>query len=194
QAAVSRLLDRHGTRPVALVVFAGESFLVGVPSAETRTLQGTVAVIDETTMPLPGSRPDRALALARLTLEDAGAERGDVVLVSDGGGIGPDAEVEARALAAAGARVSAVFAAPSTALQGAPPPRRTAMETIAETGDGLIVDARDVQPLESFLLEHRGVTAGEVERRALVFDDHGRWLVMAAALALLPLFRRRRTT
>jgi len=58
QAAVARLLDRSGTRPVALIVYTGESFLVSVPTREPQALKSAIAVIDPETMPIGGSRPD----------------------------------------------------------------------------------------------------------------------------------------
>jgi len=91
QAAVARLLDRSGTRPVALIVYTGESFLVSVPTREPQALKSAIAVIDPETMPIGGSRPDRALELAMQTLNDAKSSHADVIIVSDGGGLGPDA-------------------------------------------------------------------------------------------------------
>lgn len=189
QAAVSRLLDAHGTRPVALAVFAGESYLVSVPTVETETLQTAVGVVGPEIMPDAGSRPDRALAFARTTLEDAAAERADVVLVSDGGGVGPEALHEAKLLRGQGMRVSSVFVAPEAPPYGAPAVDRAALEALAQAGDGLAVDATQPDDLIDALARETG-SAGRAERAALLFTDHGRWLVAVACIPLLLLFRR----
>lgn len=191
QAAVSRLIDRHGTRPVALAVFAGESFLVSVPVEDPAPLQTAVAVIGPDTMPVAGSRPDRALAMARNALRDAAAEHPDVVLVSDGGGIGPAARDIARDMVANGIRLSAVYVAPKAGVYGAPPPDRAALAGLIAAGGGLLVDADDIAPLENRLSARRGTSTAEAARRALLFVDHGRIFVALALVAMLPLFRRR---
>jgi Ca-activated chloride channel family protein len=189
QAAVSRLLDAHGTRPVALAVFAGESYLVSVPTVETESLQTAIGVVGPEIMPDAGSRPDRALALARTTLKDAASERADVVLVSDGGGLGPEALHEARLLRGQGVRVSGVFVAPQTPPYGAPAPDRATLAALAEAGDGLAVDATQPDDLIDSLARETG-GAGRAKRVALLFTDHGRWIMAVACLSLLPLFRR----
>lgn len=192
QAAVSRVIDRHGTRPVALAVFAAESFLVSVPVEDPEPLQTAIAVIDPQTMPLAGSRPDRALVMARDALRDAGAERPDVVLVSDGGAVGPEAQAMARAMAADGIRLSAVFVAPVALPYGAPPPDRAALGALVAAGGGTLVDAGNTAALEARLQDRPDAGRAEIARRRLLFRDHGRILVALAFAAMLPLFRRRK--
>ncbi|SNR75930.1 vWA domain-containing protein [Puniceibacterium sediminis] len=192
QAAVSRLLDVHGTRPVALAVYAGESFLVSVPVEETASLQTAVGAIDAETMPVTGSRPDRALALARGTLADAAAESADVVLVTDGGALGPDALSEARLLQAAGARVSAVQIIPQNAPYGMTPADPDGLNSLAAAGGGIVVTPDDLQPLLKQLNARQSQSQADITRRSVLYRDQGRWIVALACLALLPLFRRRR--
>ncbi|WP_353476354.1 VWA domain-containing protein (plasmid) [Salipiger sp. H15] len=192
QAAVSRVIDRHGTRPVALAVFASESFLVSVPVEDPEPLQSAIAVLDAGTMPVAGSRPDRALAMARDALRDAAAERPDVVLVSDGGAVGPEAQAIARDMAADGIRLSAVFVAPGAPPYGAPPPDRAALAALVAVGGGRLVEAGDTAALEALLQDRTGAGLAETARRTLLFEDHGRLLVALAFAAMLPLFRRRK--
>ena len=194
QAAVSRVIDRHGTRPVALVVFAAESFIVSVPVEDPEPLQTAIAVIDAETMPVAGSRPDRALVMARAALRDAAAERPDVVLVSDGGGVGPEALAIARDMAADGIRLSAVFVASTVPSYGAPPPDRAALDALVGVGGGTLVDAGDTAALEARLQDRTGAGRAETSRRTLLFTDHGRILVALAFAAMLPLFRRRKSS
>ncbi|QDL94090.1 VWA domain-containing protein (plasmid) [Paroceanicella profunda] len=191
QAAVSRLVDRHGTRPVALALFSGESFLVSVPTEETEQLQTVIGALGPDTMPVAGSRPDRAFALARQTLADASAEAPDVVLVSDGGGLGPEALHEVGLLRASGARVWAVAVSPASLPYGMPPPAPGALEAVARAGGGRVVPATAPDTLAEALGAHGSASETELRRRRVLFTDHGRWAVALACLALLPLFRRR---
>ncbi|MGR3441934.1 MAG: vWA domain-containing protein, partial [Thalassococcus profundi] len=192
QAAVSRLIDTHGTRPVALAVYTSESFLVSVPTEDPAALQTVVAVSDAQTMPLGGSRPDRALTMAWQVLSDAAAAQPDVVLVSDGGGVGPEALDLARQMAAEGLRVSTVFVAPEAAPYGMPPATPEALEGLARAGGGITTAATDLSGLEAFLDERRGDGAADPALRNLRYADHGPWLLALALLPLALLFRRRR--
>lgn len=192
QAAVSRLIDRHGTRPVALGVYSAESFLVSVPTEDPAALQTVIAVADTETMPVGGSRPDRALDLARQTLADAAAAHPDVVLVSDGGGAGPEAQDRARQMAAAGLRVSAVFVAPDAPPYGMPAADREALASVASAGGGVIVDASDIAGVETILSERQGAAETNDTLRNLRYSDQGRWFVALALLPLAFLLRRRR--
>lgn len=192
QAAVSRLIDRHGTRPLALGVYAAESFLVSVPTEDPAALQTVIAVADAETMPVGGSRPDRALDLARQTLADTAAARPDIILVSDGGGTGPEAEDRARQMAAAGMRVSAVFVPPDARPYGMPPGDRAGLAAVAAAGGGVTVDAGNLVGLEAILADRQGTANLDSTQRNLHFTDHGRWLLGLALVPLALLFRRRR--
>ncbi|MFZ5962510.1 vWA domain-containing protein [Thalassococcus sp. BH17M4-6] len=192
QAAVSRLIDRHGTRPIALGVYSGESFLVSVPTEDPAPLQTVVAVADAQSMPVAGSRPDRALDLARRTLADAAAVRPDVVLVSDGGGTGPEALDRARQMAAQGIRTSAVFVTPDAPPYGMTPANRDALVALTTAGKGTTVEARDVARLEALLSDRQGRGTSDPALRNLRYADQGRWFMALALVPLAFLFRRRR--
>lgn len=193
QAAVSRLISAHGTRPIGLGVFAGESFLVSVPTEETESLQTAVAVVNAEIMPVAGSRPDRALAMAQSALRDAAAANPDVVLVSDGGGVGPEAVDLARQMRAEAIRISAIFVAPDAPPYGLPPARPKALAKLVEAGGGVLAEPDDLSVLEDRLGERRGTAGVDAARRSLPFLDHGPWLLALALAALLPTYRRRRT-
>ncbi|MGY9048955.1 hypothetical protein P775_12120 [Puniceibacterium antarcticum] len=194
QAAVARLLDRKGTRPVALAVYAGESFLVSVPTEDPQMLKSAIAVIDADTMPVAGSRPDRALQLAQQMLRDAQAENADVIVVSDGDGFGPDTLYEVDALFRQNVRISAVFVDHQTPPFGMPPATPQMFEAAVQAGGGILVNARDTRPLERLLADRRGLSTAEMARQAILFRDYGVWIFVLGMLALLPLFQQRRET
>lgn len=190
RGATARLIDAASGRPVALVLYAADAYLASPPADDPRLLETLVAVMDSGTMPDEGSRPDRALSFAGELLQGAAQERRDVVLISDGGGIGPEAEHEARILSEAGITLSTVFVAPSETPYGMPAPQGGALAALAKATGGWSVDATDVQPLANRLAPRR---PGEIPREftTVSFDDHGRTILLFALLPALLLFRRR---
>ena len=191
KAAAALVLAEAGTRPVALALYAGESYLVSPPTSDPAMLETMISVLDDHTLPDSGTRPDRALILARQTIAEAEARQADLIIVSDGGGIGPEADHAARVLREEGVRVSAVYVAPSETPYGMPAPNRDAMARLAEAGGGLLTDATDTATLTKLLRDARSRPTADSEIVALLFDDFGRWFLWPALVPALLLFRRR---
>ena len=147
---------------------------------------GTLALLDANTMPVAGTRPSEALSLARRMISDAKILAADVVLVSDGGGIGQNAMTEADLLLRAGTPVSVIEVPGPT--DGA-----AALSALARIGGGVGGTLADPFPVA------RSISDSPVERLVLtgypmlVLNDFGRYLLL---LALIPAFmmlpRRRR--
>ena len=78
------LVDSAGTRQVGLIVYAGEAYVAAPLTTDARAMMGTLALIDGETMPVQGSNPAAALALAQTMLEEASILAADVVVLSDG--------------------------------------------------------------------------------------------------------------
>ena len=132
---------------------------------------------------------DPAMRAAEIAARGGGRRR-DVVLLSDGGGIGAEAIHEARLLRESGARVSAIFVPPVREPYGMPPSQRDALERLVDTGDGELADAGDVRRLATVLV---APPSAAVERAfvAVTYDDHGRAILVLALIPMLLLFRRR---
>ena len=180
-AAARVALGALGARPAALVVYAGDAYLAQPFTDDTASLGLSAALVAPGTVPDPGSRPERALALAARLIAEARILAGDVVLVTDGGGLGPEALAGAAALQAAGARLWLVDAG---AADGA------ALAALAEAGGGAVFPARELAGLRAALAT--GADA-RLDRRAfaLIFwQDFGRWLIAAALIPLALTFRR----
>lgn len=181
------VLGLAGSRPVALVLFAGDAYLASPFTNDLDVLAQTIGYLDGATVPDPGSRPELALTLAAETLAAAGVLAGDVVLVGDGGGMGQGARAAARRIAEAGARLSTVHLQP---VPGAPPGDRAAMRDLARTGGGVAVDGGEMTALGRQI---GGDFAGRLRASgydALLWHDHGRWLLVLALGPALMLFRR----
>lgn len=170
RAAVAAL----GSRPGGLVVFAGDAYVATDMTADARELGQTLSLVDAETVPDPGSRPARGLALARRMVDEARILAGDVVLLGDGGGIGPAAMAEAGRIAESGARLSLV----------APDPGPEAA-ALAAAGGGVVFPAGDALALADWIAEESRAKIVRQDHPLLYWSDLGRWV---AALALLPLF------
>ena len=193
QAAAALVLHSAQGRPVGLMLYAADAYLASAPTSDAATLESLIAVLDAQTMPVQGSRPDIALASARdLFLREGhpGVGGVDLILISDGGGVSPPALDEAQRLAGAGARLWTLGLA-SAPPEGAPPPDPEALARLAAAAGGAHAPASAPRPLLAQIEAARLTALARSERAAMAFDDLGRWLLLAALIPALALFRRR---
>lgn len=193
QAAAAQVLQSAGGRPVGIMVYAADGYVASAPTADPASLQGVIAVLSAETMPVAGSRPDIALAEARdlFAAGQAGpSDPGgvDFILISDGGGADRALD-EARRLAGEGARVSTLALAPPT--PGAPAPNPGALAELARIGGGATAPARAPRPALERIEAARVARMARSPEAARAFRDLGPWLLAAASLPALALFRRR---
>lgn len=190
RAAARLLVERAGSRPVGLIVFAGDAYLASPLTTDSRALGASIAMLDGDTVPDPGSRPERALALARRVLADSRIIAGDVVLISDGGGT-EDAVREAASLAAAGARISTMYVEPLATPAGVPPtPGPALLDKVAGAGGGPTGDVLDPVRLVDRIGPPSAARLARSDLALLLWTDYGRYLLVLALLPALGLFRR----
>ncbi|MBB96590.1 MAG: hypothetical protein CML68_18580 [Rhodobacteraceae bacterium] len=180
RTAARVVLARLGSRPAALIVFAGDTYLATPMTTDTTQIGLTVALLDAGTIPDPGSRPALALARADTLLREARIVAGDVVLFTDGGGL--DAAVTARAstLAGNGARLWTVS-------PDAPDP---ALADLAAVGGGQAVAAAEAGALVQAISDGRRARLAATDIALLYRQDLGPWLLIPALLLAALLFRR----
>ena len=187
-SAAHDVIAHIGARQAALVVFAGDAYLASALTDSTGAIDTDLFALDDATVPDPGVRPDRALALAGRVLDEAHILDGDLVLFSSGGGLsGTGAIRAAAALARQGDRVFTVDAAAAGRGTGS---ARAALDAVAAAGNGFAVPMlRPDRLLEAL--------SGEAIRRtdssivnALNWRDLGRLVLVFAALPLLLGFRK----
>ncbi|WP_020178643.1 VWA domain-containing protein [Methylopila sp. M107] len=185
--------EAAGTRQVAIVAFAGDAYLVSPPTTDRKGLETTLFALDGQTVPDAGSAPARALGLARKTLKDSGVVGGDVVLITDGGGIDDGAMGEARGLVSDGQSVSTLYVAPKTAT-GAPPGQkvtgRPELEALASVGGGVSAGVETPEAVNEKLSRNVAERLGPGAFSSLIWYDYGRWLLGFAMIPALFLFRR----
>ncbi|WP_232824892.1 vWA domain-containing protein [Primorskyibacter marinus] len=172
-----------GSRPGGMVVFAGDAYVATDLTADHKQLGQTLSLIDPETVPDPGSRPERGLDLADVLLTEAEVLAGDVVLFTDGAGLGPDSLTVAERIAAQGARLSIVAFGPST----------PEMEAHAAIGGGTLMSLDAPDELSDWVT---GQARDRLEQQSyplLFWRDLGRALLAFALVPLLLLFRRQMT-
>ncbi len=183
RAALSAL----GTRPAALIVYAGDSYLAAPLTTDHLQLGQTVSLLDAETVPDRGNRPALALAQAQEVLDRAGILDGEVILFTDGEGLGPEALRAAQGLAATGARLSVVRA--ETTVAGTPQPG-AAIASLAAVGGGAVYGTDQVAEFRRSLDGRRGARLERQDLRLLFLSDLGRYLLVLALLPVALMFRR----
>ena len=183
-AAAHDLLTHTSARQAGLIVYAGDAYVASALTDYTGGIDADLFSLDDTTVPDPGARPDRALALAHKMLEEAHIVSGDVILVTSGGGLeGGAADRAAQALAAAGHRVYAMAVSAGAR-------RAAALDRVASAGDGFAVDVGRPARLYDVLDDEAIARTGNSNVRSLDWRDLGRYLLVLAALPLLLGFRK----
>ena len=78
------ILNQRKEGQSALIVYAADAFVVSPLTEDAETIVAQVTSLETTLMPQQGSRPDLAIDMAQQLLVQAGAQRGDLLLISDG--------------------------------------------------------------------------------------------------------------
>lgn len=189
--AAEAVAEAAGTRSVALVVYAGDAYTAVSPTTDREAIGTTLFALDAETVPDRGSHPERALALARRILGESNVVSADIVLISDGDGIGQAAAREAKMVSDQGWRLHALFVPAGKSLPpGSPKPDRAALDRLVTEGGGTTADIDRIGPV----LDHVGASTAQHLAAGgyavLAFADIGRWLLLLALFPALILFRR----
>ncbi len=183
--AVRLIAQRAGSKPVALVAYAGDAYLASPLTTDARVFGTTVSFLTEGIIPDKGSRPALGLAMAAQILADAEIVAGDVVLVSDGEGLSGETSRLATAIRAKGARLSTVY------IPGAgEAPDPVALTALAEIGGGIAVQARNPVPVASLIGSGLATRLESTDFAVLIWRDYGRFLLLLALFPVLLMFRR----
>ncbi|MFC6789208.1 VWA domain-containing protein [Methylobacterium komagatae] len=189
--AAAAVAEAAGTRPVALVIYAGDAYLAVSPTTDRDSLGTTLFALDADTVPDRGSHPERGLALANRALAEAQVIAGNVVLISDGDGIGEAAMREAGAIRARGWRLDTLYVpATKTLPPGVPQAGPDPLRRLAEAGGGTSADVAVATPVLDAVAAPTAQHLAAGGYGVIAFADLGRWLLALAALPALLLFRR----
>lgn len=169
-----------GTRPGGLIVYGGDAYVATDMTGDHLQLGQTFSLLTPEIVPDGGSRPERALALAAQLLADAEVIAGDVVLFTDGDGLGPASLQAAAAIAEQGARLSLV-----SLLEPRP-----AFATHAAAGQGAVFTLEETDAFSDWMREEARTRLEAQDYPLLFWKDMGRYLLALALLPLLLLFRK----
>lgn len=174
-----------GSKPGAMIVYAGDAYLASALTQDTHQIGLTMTLLDSQTVPDAGTRPALALDRAANIVKDAEIIAGDVILLSDGGGLGPEALIAAKEIASQGGRLSVIFAPTRSAANNL-----SAVETLVAVGGGTIYPLEDSDALSRDL---SATATDRMERQdylLLFWADYGRYVLILALVPLLAQFRR----
>jgi len=195
QQKIRDVLDGRKGAKTALLVYAGSAHLVLPLTDDPGVIAAFVEDLNPSVMPLPGSDPAKALALAERILDDEKSPGTILFLTS---GIGGDA-VPAFAAHGTSSRDQVLVLAVGTTT-GGPIPGSNAFSSLdrnglekltSETGIGVIgvtPDDEDVKELTRRISLH--LTAVRHENEEGRWRDEGWWLVWPLAVIVLVWFRR----
>ena len=203
------ILQARQEGQTALVIFAGESFVVSPLTDDARTMKTLVQTLETNLMPVQGSRPDLALQRGNALLEQAGISGGDLLLITDG-----DAEPTTLAMmkqiASKGRHISILGVGTK---DGAPIPEQGgfvkdqtgaivvpkldagSLQTAAQAAGGryatVSLDDQDLDVLLPSVESSTISTMNSVNQRTTdIWREEGPWLVVALLAVILPAFRR----
>ena len=169
-----------GTRPGGLIVYGGDAYVATDMTRDHLQLGQTFSLIDAKIVPDAGSRPLRALTLAADLLAKADVIAGDVVLFTDGAGLGSETARAAERIAQQGARLSLIsLHAPEAAFA-----------THASIGGGKVFTLDQTDDLGRWLSEDARTRLEREVYPLLFWHDLGRYLLLLSLIPILMMFRR----
>lgn len=202
------ILQARHEGQTALVIFAGESFVVSPLTDDARTMKTLVQTLETNLMPVQGSRPDLALNMGHELLEQAGIPGGDLLLITDGEA--EPATVETmQQIASKGRHISILGVGTE---EGAPIPESGgfvkddsgaivvtkldpgSLQSAARAAGGryatVALDDRDLDVVLPSVDTSKISTNRGSKRTTNIWREEGPWLVMALLAVVLPAFRR----
>ncbi len=198
RAKLATLLRERAGGQVALVAFADDAYTVAPLTEDAANIALFLDALAPDVMPVDGHRADRAIAWSQRLLQQAGFDRGDILLLTDRAD--GDAQAEAAKARAAGYRVSAlgvgseaggVFDTPGGL--GQAKLDATSLRRLAGSGGGnyqtLVPGDADLRALG--VLDPGGEASATAHGEKIAsWRDDGYWLLPLVMLLALPLFRR----
>jgi len=189
--ALDALSRSAGARPLALIIYAGDAFLVVPPVFDKTLLNEHIALLEYGIISQDGSNLARALSLTTAVINDSEFLRARVFVFSDSGGINNASNAAARHLSANGHQVDMLmFGTPTD-------DAKTTINTDAataftEAGDGKLLISNRLGELDLDRLQLDSVVEAthNADVRALYWQNQSHWLLLLVLPVALFWFRR----
>ncbi|BCT92717.1 membrane protein [Lysobacter helvus] len=199
RAKVATLLRERNGGQVGLVAFADDAYTVAPLTDDAANVALFLDSLEPSVMPIDGHRPGHAIRQGARLLQQAGFDRGDILVLTDHGDT--DANEAAREAAGKGLRVSVLGIGSKTGsdvrtrdgeLERVALDSRS-LQALAAAGDGnyapIAVDDSDLRALN--VLQPRAEDAIATQGRAgKAWEDAGYWLLLPLMAIALFAFRR----
>lgn len=180
------LATRREEGQFGLVVYTGEPFIAAPLTDDSQTIDALLPMLLPDTMPVNGHRLDSALSEAAKLFNQAGFQRGEMLVLTARAPSLDDIET-AKGLYREGIHTSIM---PVLAHQQGLNPL---FERFAQAGGGLLVPMTDTSDdLKQWLQMTRATQtfSADLYNEVPVWRDQGRWFILPALFFLLPVFRR----
>ena len=192
--ALAELSKQSGARPIAMVIYSGDAFLVAPPAFDKSIFNEHAALLEHGIIESEGSNLARALSLTSSVIADSGFAATRIFVLTDTGGITTNAIAAAGYLANNGHPLDVlVFGSADATAQTSPTTVNPDLATdLSEAGGGKVLFSNvlgviDYRPLA---LNSRTGASDHAELKTLVWKDQSHWLLLLAIPLLLLQFRQ----
>lgn len=167
----------------AMIVYTKEPFVVSPLTEDANTILQLMDALTDDIMPVQGQRLDLALINAQELIEQAGFDKGNV-LVLTASAPGKQAIDEAQKLA-----LNNIFTSIMPVVK--PPFDSQAFMQFAKAGKGRLLTFTDNnKEIKNFIQSPKNQFEKEASSHVLIWEDEGIWFLIPALFLLLPAFRR----
>ncbi|MFK8081428.1 MAG: VWA domain-containing protein [Granulosicoccus sp.] len=192
--SLSVLSAQSGARPIALIIYAGDAFLVAPPAFDKSVFNEHAALMEHGIIESEGSSLARALSLATSIVADSGFVASRLFVLTDTGGINTSAITAAGYLADNGHKLDVlVFGSEDSHNQQSPTSVSSALaRDLASAGHGSVVFADGFGKLDysQLSLSDESSASTHADLKALVWKDQSHWLLLLGLPLLIIQFRR----
>lgn len=192
----SRRILKHmpeaaGARALGLLLYSGDAFLAHPPTFDHEAFSNFSSALSSSLVELPGSRAQRALALAQTIIAESKVQRCRVWLLTDSGGITPVTMQIAQQLAQDGHRLDVILTALPDSTTPEPVDMKQARE-LAKRGGGNLWPVNALGQLESDPFEFQQLQADQQALRLRLggYKLWSHWLILPLLPLLLWIWRR----
>lgn len=192
--ALAVLSEQSGARPIALVIYSGDAFLIAPPAFDKSIFDEHAALLEHGVIESAGSNLARALSLTSSVVADSGFAAARIFVLTDTGGITANAIAAAGYLAANGHPLDVlVFGNEDATEQSSPTAVNSSLAADLSTAGGgqvLYSNVLGVIDYAPLALTGRTGASDHAELKTLVWKDQSHWLLLLAIPLLLLQFRQ----